>query len=367
MIKFRCGECGQKMGVPEKYAGRGVKCTGCGIGVKVPVPPEPEELDPSELVAVDDHDEAFDDYDLNHSDDSGDMSGLDDLGALAGLGGGEALTPVDAPAASGAGGTGGAAGPGGNCGKCGAPVGPDAVICVQCGNNLKLGVNVKTIAKAKATAGFAGKTMYALIGGAVVACVAGGIWGGIVIATGYEIGWIAIGIGALVGFAVSAMAQKQDAGIGVMAAGLAVLGLVVGKVIILQWMLSPANVLTESGIDYEDPEMFAMLYVDEMQEQKLFEPGLQARVEQVGEDEFFDEQLSVEVMAAAQAYTAAMSEADKDVYLEELSEQIVEEVLGDRSFGTLLKMSVEPIDALWVLLMFGAAFKVGSGGWGDDD
>lgn len=36
MIKFRCGACGQKLGVPDDYAGRLVKCTGCATPVRVP-------------------------------------------------------------------------------------------------------------------------------------------------------------------------------------------------------------------------------------------------------------------------------------------------------------------------------------------
>jgi len=36
MIKFRCGHCGQKLGVPEKYAGRRVRCSKCENPARVP-------------------------------------------------------------------------------------------------------------------------------------------------------------------------------------------------------------------------------------------------------------------------------------------------------------------------------------------
>lgn len=36
MIKFRCGSCNQKLGVPDEYAGRRVKCTKCGEVTIVP-------------------------------------------------------------------------------------------------------------------------------------------------------------------------------------------------------------------------------------------------------------------------------------------------------------------------------------------
>jgi len=42
MIKFHCGTCGKKIGVPYEYAGKRVKCPGCANPVQVPEPePEP--------------------------------------------------------------------------------------------------------------------------------------------------------------------------------------------------------------------------------------------------------------------------------------------------------------------------------------
>ena len=38
MIKFRCSHCDKKIGVPDKYAGKRVKCPQCAQGVSVPEP-----------------------------------------------------------------------------------------------------------------------------------------------------------------------------------------------------------------------------------------------------------------------------------------------------------------------------------------
>jgi len=46
MLKFRCSQCGRKLGVPDEYAGRHVKCVGCGEAVSVPVPDDPEIYTP---------------------------------------------------------------------------------------------------------------------------------------------------------------------------------------------------------------------------------------------------------------------------------------------------------------------------------
>ena len=46
MIKFRCSHCSQKLGVPDEYAGRRVKCNKCGQPATVPHPVVLEEVPP---------------------------------------------------------------------------------------------------------------------------------------------------------------------------------------------------------------------------------------------------------------------------------------------------------------------------------
>ncbi len=36
LIKFRCGHCGRKLGVPDEYSGRRVRCTQCNEACQVP-------------------------------------------------------------------------------------------------------------------------------------------------------------------------------------------------------------------------------------------------------------------------------------------------------------------------------------------
>src|SRR5690348_14084821 len=44
MVKFRCGHCKQKMGVPDEYAGRRVRCPRCKNPQTVPRPQEIAEV-----------------------------------------------------------------------------------------------------------------------------------------------------------------------------------------------------------------------------------------------------------------------------------------------------------------------------------
>lgn len=89
------------------------------------------------------------------------------------------------------------------------------------------------------------------------AAVAGAaIWAGATIATGYQIGWLAVGIGFLVGIAVRAGGKGIDQVFGVVGAALSLFGCALGNLVTVAWFVSQeygvplADVL--SGID---PEM----------------------------------------------------------------------------------------------------------------
>ncbi|MCA9295800.1 MAG: hypothetical protein KC983_04770 [Phycisphaerales bacterium] len=72
--------------------------------------------------------------------------------------------------------------------------------------------------------------MGAILGGVIAGAIGAAVWAGIAIGTGYEIGWIAWGIGALVGFGVLVGGKGQAGGMGaVIAILLAVLSIMVGK------------------------------------------------------------------------------------------------------------------------------------------
>jgi predicted Zn finger-like uncharacterized protein len=69
----------------------------------------------------------------------------------------------------------------------------------------------------------------AVAGGAGAALVGAMIWAFITVMTGFQIGWMAIGVGALVGFAVKFMGRGTEQTYGFIGAGLAVFGCVIGN------------------------------------------------------------------------------------------------------------------------------------------
>jgi hypothetical protein len=68
----------------------------------------------------------------------------------------------------------------------------------------------------------------AVIAGLVAALVSAGIWAGITIATGYQIGWMAVGVGIVVGLAVRA-GKGVDPIFRWIGAGLALVGCILGN------------------------------------------------------------------------------------------------------------------------------------------
>jgi hypothetical protein len=87
-----------------------------------------------------------------------------------------------------------------------------------------------------------GSMPMALVGGGIAAVISGGVWALIAHATGYEIGWIAIGVGFLCGLGVRFLGKGETnlfRGIG---AGSAFFGIILGKLMAITWGASDAGI-----------------------------------------------------------------------------------------------------------------------------
>jgi hypothetical protein len=78
-----------------------------------------------------------------------------------------------------------------------------------------------------------GNIPFALAAGIVAAVVGAAIWAGVTVATEYQIGWMAVGVGFLVGIAVRQFGKGSTPVYGVIGAALAFLGCVLGNVLTL--------------------------------------------------------------------------------------------------------------------------------------
>ena len=85
MIKFRCPSCNQKLGVPDEYAGKRVRCTRCKEATQVPQPELPvlEEIAVAPALELETGDEIGGDMSADEAlsdgmwDDFGDEEALD--------------------------------------------------------------------------------------------------------------------------------------------------------------------------------------------------------------------------------------------------------------------------------------------------
>ncbi len=74
--------------------------------------------------------------------------------------------------------------------------------------------------------------------GLVAAVVGAAVWAGVTIATEYQIGWMAVGIGFLVGIAVRAGGKGIDQAFGVVGAVLSLVGCALGNLFTVAWFVS---------------------------------------------------------------------------------------------------------------------------------
>ncbi len=79
----------------------------------------------------------------------------------------------------------------------------------------------------------------ALLGGLVAAVLGGAVWAGIVVLTGYEVGFLAWGIGALCGFAVvQAASGRKGTSLQIVAVASSALGILIGKYFAFYYFLA---------------------------------------------------------------------------------------------------------------------------------
>jgi hypothetical protein len=70
-----------------------------------------------------------------------------------------------------------------------------------------------------------------VIAGLVAALAGAAVWAGITVLTNFQIGWMAVGVGFLVGFAVRAVGKGVDKSFGIAGAILALLGCLTGNLL----------------------------------------------------------------------------------------------------------------------------------------
>lgn len=190
--------------------------------------------------------------------------------------------------------------------------------------------------------------------GAVTASVAGALWAALVTVTGYEIGYVAVGIGAVVGFAVLRVAGAGATKVAGAAAALAVVGLLVGKLLIFQFGM-PARVASEVAAH---PEAMSNVMYRHMAVRGEIDPEIQRWYDTSEQDAEPPEELAQEIAVLNREIDLRISQmttSEREALVRPYAEALLENApLSDRSPFSLF-------DIVWFALAIAAAWKVGSG------
>lgn len=210
----------------------------------------------------------------------------------------------------------------------------------------------------------------AAVGAAIGAALGGAIWAAIVHFTGFEVGYVAVGVGALAGFgAVTAAKGQTSRNTGVAAAVCAVLAILGAKYVVVYTVLSQMDL----GFD----ESFsAMQFSDEAVQERLAIEIIDERIDAgkevswpagVDEDEAqWPGEYPKDIVADATSRWNALSVDARAAKREEMQSQVREMV---EAFGRLRSPSVQwemyvstfdLFDVLWIGLALVTAYRVGA-------
>lgn len=191
----------------------------------------------------------------------------------------------------------------------------------------------------------------AVIAGAVAALVGGGLWAVVVIATRYELGWIAWGVGALVGLVMSRATPARGRTVAILGAGIAALGLLGGKAIIATYSINARSFAQEITSDSSLVLQAASWHLDS---EVGWPDGIQARLDSMGTDDTLSDALWKEMLDASAAHASSWTSEDSAA----IAAAYAGAIMG--RLGTLdrLRMQFGPWDLLWFGLAVVTAFRI---------
>lgn len=207
----------------------------------------------------------------------------------------------------------------------------------------------------------------AFIGGAIGAV----IWAAIGYFTGYEVGWIAWGVGALAGLGmVMGVGDDSDVGTGGIAAMVAIAAILAGK-------FAVAHLLVNKELDALEPVWTAV----SLEESKFcMADQLVEEYENAGKAVKWPEGMTLEdaddpadypadLWKDTEARWTAMTPEAQEEYragMEEHQKTMFEELRTEATSSAFMD-SFALWDVLWAVFAILSAFKIGSGAGGSDD
>ncbi|HUG02394.1 MAG TPA: hypothetical protein VML95_11055 [Longimicrobiales bacterium] len=194
-----------------------------------------------------------------------------------------------------------------------------------------------------------GNASLALAIGLVAALAAGGAWALIVLTTGYEIGWVAWGVGLVVGLVMSRLTAARSTGLAAAAAGIAAVGLLVGKLLISTFSV---GVVTDAVL--EDEEYLTQVTIYHMIEERSFNEGTLADYDAVQEGDTLSDALWDKMVAQARTRVATMTDEERAT----VASGFAESAIGSMGLSDRIMNQMSGWDLLWFFLAVSTAYSM---------
>jgi hypothetical protein len=171
------------------------------------------------------------------------------------------------------------------------------------------------------------------------------IWGAITYFLSAEIGWIAWGIGGLVGIGVRYGAGEEDEGAG---PGVTAIAISAGAILLGKYFAAMMLVGALGGNHFSAEDMKLMIANEEREHWEAYDSW---------------DQVPADVRTKAEAEWGAKSPEEQKALLDGMNDLVRMHVSTNDMFAA----SFSFFDILWFLLAAGTAFRLGSGTATDDD
>jgi hypothetical protein len=192
-----------------------------------------------------------------------------------------------------------------------------------------------------------GRTPMAVAAGVSAALIAGGLWALIVNLTGYEIGYAAWGVGVLVGVSMMRVTQNRSKQLAAMAAGLALVGLLVGKALIF---LYGTGALADEL--YGDHGFMRGYVAWSLYDSRDLD---EATLEVIDATADGDE-LSDEVWESMTAQAASVLAGLTDVERKDIARVAAATLMSEIGLVQGIRFQLSAFDILWIIFAVGSAF-----------
>jgi hypothetical protein len=352
MIKFRCGHCDQKLGVPDEWAGKRIRCNRCKESCLVPHPQ-------IELQTVSHSAPASPATDLSIPEDGDGGGGM--TSDLLNLDAGTALPREERHA----------------------PIVPKTKVPIP---EYRISREGEPAGPGLAVVKGVGKIPLALACSAGCALIAAAIWAGISTASGYSFFILQIGIGWAAGFGIGLVLTDRNVLMGIAAAVIALGGMMTGKLFVANWLILPElnklagdqqafaremqKEMNEGSVAKaldDNPELIVMVALQELVKTgkvppATFDAMIQDYLNPTGEDTAIDtEEIGTQIQGLVESWDKETALSKTKEHLPELTRIMFLKAKPKIGFGDAITTTFAYWDLFCIPMGLLWAFRLGNG------